>query len=122
MQAATGLMLVLERSIQKFMTKLTAACGLKAQVAVDLDGDGQVDFVQPPSAWVYYTKGTLFWVLALALLQAISVGVFLVTVPEMTWQAFTLHQCPPQPPQPSDRSRPCHHATIAPCPLRAMSA
>lgn len=62
-----------------------------SQVAVDLDGDGQVDFVEPPGPVRYYFKGAIFWVLALAGLQAASVGAFLAVESEWTWKDASYH-------------------------------
>ena len=63
---------VLEESIVKLSKLCLRLVGLQpqAQEAVDLDGDGQADFVEPPPGWLYYTRGAVFWVLALLLMQA----------------------------------------------------
>ena len=72
-----------------FLTSSPPLCA--AQVAVDLDGDGQVDFVEPPGPVRYYVKGTVFWVIALAGLQAASVGAFLAAESEWTWKDASYH-------------------------------
>jgi len=92
-QAATGLMLILEQALGKLSSALLRLCGIKPreQVAVDLDGDGQVDFVEPPGPVRYYVKGTVFWVIALAGLQAASVGAFLAAESEWTWKDASYH-------------------------------
>jgi len=75
--------------VTPFLTSSPPLCA--AQVAVDLDGDGQVDFVEPPGPVRYYVKGTVFWVIALAGLQAASVGAFLAAESEWTWKDASYH-------------------------------
>ena len=114
-QAASGLMHVLEESIVKLSKVCLRLVGLQpqAQEAVDLDGDGQADFVEPPPAWLYYTRGAVFWVLALLLMQARPTAaaschprpVLLLLSPpaaaacSTTYNRFTSSAFPPPPPE-----------------------
>ena len=58
-------------------------------VAVDLDGDGDVDYSPPPPAWIYYSRGIGFWVVVLFILQAAFVGAFTSVQPDLKWNEVT---------------------------------
>lgn len=60
-------------------------------VAVDLDGDGDVDYIPPPPAWVYYSRGIGFWVVVLFILQAAFVGAFTSVQPGLKWNEAAYH-------------------------------
>ena len=47
-------------------------------VAVDLDGDGDVDYIPPPPAWIYYSRGIGFWVVVLFVSIILVVGTAIV--------------------------------------------
>lgn len=60
-------------------------------VAVDLDGDGDVDYIPPPPAWIYYSRGIGFWVVVLFILQAAFVGAFTSVQPGLKWNEAAYH-------------------------------
>lgn len=67
-------------------------CNSRAKVEVDIDGDGIVDFVEPPSASVYYLRGFSFWVLLIMGINVASAGVFVLVDPGLDY-ADALYIC-----------------------------
>ena len=70
-KAATIGMNVIELQNMRIVQFFQRMAGIETeQVAVDLDGDGDVDYIPPPPASIYYLKGIGFWVVVLFVLQA----------------------------------------------------
>ena len=53
--------------------------------ARDLDGDGRADFIEPPTALVYWAQELLPALLLLMLLQIASAGIFAHLLPEVSF-------------------------------------
>ena len=66
-------------------------CRSKA-IAVDIDGDGDVDYVEPASAFIYYARGYLFWIVILMCINLTSAAIYTLTDPSMGY-ANALYHC-----------------------------
>jgi voltage-gated potassium channel Kch len=66
---------MLEHLFRRLFNRLVAACGWAKASAVDLDGDGTADYIEPPSALHYYARGFSFWILLLFQINFGSAGV-----------------------------------------------
>ena len=58
----------------------------------DLTGDGQIDFIEPPSAFVYWTQETMPAITLLLVLQLVSAAVFVALVPDLDF-GMALYHC-----------------------------
>jgi len=91
-KAATNGMNFIELQNNRIVQFFQRMAGINPDVvAIDLDGDGDLDYIPPPPAWVYYMKGIGFWVVVLFVLQAAFVAAFTALQPELLWNEAAYH-------------------------------
>jgi len=60
-------------------------------VALDIDGDGIADFIQPPPAFVFWAQELLPALLLLTLVQTVSANVFAALIPDLGFSTALYH-------------------------------
>jgi potassium channel subfamily K len=61
----------------------TAVMKGSASVAVDLDGDGNIDYEEPPNAVRYYLGGFSFWIVIIMSMNLLSAAIYTLADPSM---------------------------------------
>lgn len=79
---------VLNQLESKFRSVITMG---SVTVAVDLDGDGEDDFEEPPRAIRYYLGGFSFWIVIIMLSNVVSAAVYIMVDPAIGYGNALYH-------------------------------
>lgn len=96
-QALSGFLSGVETAVRHLLDRLDKTAHVSGRVLGlsgnerDISGDGKVDFIEPPSAKVYWAQGLAPWVVLQLLCQILFTWVFVALQPDLTFGDALYH-------------------------------